>query len=102
MNSVEFLQKWYGSQCNGDWEHCFGIQISTLDNPGWFVSVELDETPLEGADFVPVEEERTDEDWVHCRIKDGCWEGFGGVGNLLEILDVFQRFADNGNLDAKS
>ena len=29
------LQKWYKSQCNGDWEHSFGIKIETLDNPGW-------------------------------------------------------------------
>ena len=83
MNSVEFLQKWFGSQCNGDWEHCFGIGISTMDNPGWHVSVELEETPLAGVAFSPVLEERTEEDWVCCRIKDGCFEGFGGVGNLM-------------------
>lgn len=102
MNSVEFLQKWFGSQCNGDWEHCFGLKIATLDNPGWHVSVELEETPLAGVAFSPVLEERTEEDWVCCRIKDGCFEGFGGVGNLMEILDVFQRFVENSSANAKT
>ena len=97
MNSVEFMQKWFASQCNGDWEHDVGITIETLDNPGWRVSVNLKGTSLEDASFDLVDEERTDEDWVICRIEDGCFEGFGGVGNLMEILEVFQRFATNNH-----
>lgn len=29
------LERWYAAQCNGDWEHTYGITIETLDNPGW-------------------------------------------------------------------
>ena len=97
MNSIEFIQKWFASQCNGDWEHNVGVKIETLDNPGWSVSVNLKGTPLEGIAFMPVEEERTDEDWVMCRIEEDCFEGCGGVGNLMEILEVFQRFASNNH-----
>lgn len=39
------LAKWYAEQCNGDWEHTYGIRIETLDNPGWWVVVDLGETP---------------------------------------------------------
>jgi hypothetical protein len=28
------LQTWYTEECNGDWEHQFGVDIGTLDNPG--------------------------------------------------------------------
>ena len=31
---------WYLSQCNGDWEHAYGVKIDTLDNPGWTLEVE--------------------------------------------------------------
>jgi Immunity protein 53 len=31
-NVFEWLQKWYQSQCDGDWEHGKGIQIGTLSN----------------------------------------------------------------------
>jgi ribosomal protein L37E len=31
------LSDWYAAQCDGDWEHEFGIHIGTLDNPGWSV-----------------------------------------------------------------
>lgn len=35
------LQDWYCSQCNGDWEHGYGVSIETLDNPGWSLKIEL-------------------------------------------------------------
>ncbi|GHB54781.1 hypothetical protein GCM10010331_48120 [Streptomyces xanthochromogenes] len=34
-NVLDRLQSWYSAQCNGDWEHEWGIKIDTLDNPGW-------------------------------------------------------------------
>jgi hypothetical protein len=40
------LQEWYGEQCDGDWEHQSGICIETLDNPGWFVRIDLAGTAL--------------------------------------------------------
>ena len=33
QSMMGFLQSWYQSQCDGDWEHEFGIRIETLDNP---------------------------------------------------------------------
>jgi hypothetical protein len=43
-----FLQSWYQSQCDGDWEHEFGIRIETLDNPGWHIEIDLTGTDTEG------------------------------------------------------
>jgi hypothetical protein len=28
------IEQWYKSNCNGLWEHQFGLRIETLDNPG--------------------------------------------------------------------
>jgi hypothetical protein len=33
-NNLQWLQKWFESQCDGDWEHEFGITFKTVDNPG--------------------------------------------------------------------
>ena len=41
------LQQWYASQCNGDWEHQFGVRVDTLDNSGWPVRIDLVGTLLE-------------------------------------------------------
>jgi hypothetical protein len=51
---IEELQQWYESQCDGDWEHDFGMRIGTLDNPGWSVEINVVDTPLDGRDFAPV------------------------------------------------
>ncbi len=38
------LQNWYAAECDGDWEHQYGIKIDTIDNPGWRVEIELNFT----------------------------------------------------------
>ncbi|MEJ5219102.1 Imm53 family immunity protein [Cognatishimia sp. D5M38] len=45
------LQNWYVSNCDGDWEHTYGFKLETLDNPGWTITVDLDETHQEDQDF---------------------------------------------------
>jgi len=41
QSSLTWLQGCYMSNCNGDWEHLYGVRIETLDNPGWTLRVEL-------------------------------------------------------------
>ena len=45
------LQDWYISNCDGDWEHSYGFKLDTLDNPGWTITVDLDETHQEDWEF---------------------------------------------------
>lgn len=39
MDVFQWLQEWYIQNCDGDWEHCYGIKIGTLDNPGWSIDI---------------------------------------------------------------
>jgi hypothetical protein len=116
-NPISWLQNWYTTQCDGDWEHDYGITIGTLDNPGWYVVINLVETPLEAAAFEPVQKHRSDEDWVDCRIvetqAEGRWEWVGDVGgrqyqgaggshNLLEIVHFFGNGLSNKRTETAS
>ncbi|HKR96750.1 MAG TPA: Imm53 family immunity protein [Candidatus Angelobacter sp.] len=58
------IEKWYARQCNGEWEHSYGIKIDTLDNPGWTVQIDLSETRKQDSVFKRVEIERTKDDWI--------------------------------------
>ncbi|WAS93736.1 immunity 53 family protein [Nannocystis punicea] len=87
------LQSWYASMCNDSWEHAHGVRIDTLDNPGWLVRIELGGAVLPAESFQPVIIDRSDSDWVRCRVEDGSFQATGGVANLLEILEIFLRFA---------
>ena len=94
MSDLDWLVKWYANHCDGDWEHGEGILISTLDNPGWSVQINLDGTELSDMVFETVEIERNDSDWFHCKIEKGVFYGAGGIFNLKEILVVFQTWAE--------
>ena len=70
-------------------EHAFQINIETLDNPGWLVDIDLEDTNLEDYSFEKIGIERDDNNWIICRIEDKVFRGRGGVKNLEEILTVF-------------
>jgi hypothetical protein len=95
---VTWLQNWYEAQCDGDWEHQYGVEIGTLDNPGWTVKIDLTGTSLEDASFTTVDEaHRSEYDWMYCDVSDGCFQGAGGTHNLLEILGLFRSWAEGAS-----
>lgn len=89
MNPIELLQEWYAGECNGDWEHTWGIRIETLDNPGWSVDVDLHETAMEDQSFSPINIHRDDDNWITCKVTDATFKGRCGPRNLEEMLQVF-------------
>lgn len=94
MDALYELQKWYHSQCDGDWEHGNGVKIETLDNPGWMVVIELTDTELENKPFTEVRQNMEHEtDWINCRVRDHKFEGYGGPFKLKEILETFLIWA---------
>ncbi|MCX4862385.1 Imm53 family immunity protein [Streptomyces canus] len=57
------VQGWYAAQCNEEWEHEWGVKIATLDNPGWTVTIDLEETDLEGHEYPRQDGNRSPYDW---------------------------------------
>ena len=92
---IIWLQNWYDSHCDQDWEHTYGIEIKTLDNPGWVVIIDIAETELEDYEFTEVTIERSDQDWINCVLKNNKFQGVGGSLNLLEILDIFREWVES-------
>lgn len=94
MDAIEFLQSWYHAQTNGEWEHARGVTIETLDNPGWRVTIDLVETPLQGVAMAPVQLEKSPQDWLVCEVERDRFRGNGDPRKLLSILQVFQSWAE--------
>ena len=95
MDTLRRLEAWYTAQTDGDWEHSWGVHIGTLDNPGWEVNVDLVDTDCFGVAFEAVKVDRSPTDWVVCRVRDGLWEGRGGPGNLSELMNRFEDWAES-------
>jgi hypothetical protein len=85
-----WLQAWYVSQCDGDWEHQYGISISTLDNPGWAVKIDLfDLTPAPTA-YQRHEIHRSEDDWCVTWTEQDAFHARCGPTNLAEALHHFR------------
>ncbi|MDN3015877.1 immunity 53 family protein [Paenibacillus sp. BSR1-1] len=92
------MQKWYLQQCDGDWEHQFGISVQNLDNPGWMLTIDLEGTNLEDKHMDKIEIIRNEQDWLDCWIEFDKYKykfhGAGGPNNLEEILTIFKNWAE--------
>jgi hypothetical protein len=84
------LQAWYGAQCDAGWEHQDGIEINTLDNPGWRIVINVEGTALEGQPFADVEENYDhDTEWLRCWVAEGRFQAAGGPRELARMLRIF-------------
>ena len=95
QNDFEWLLKWYENHFNGDRKHSEKINISTIDNPGWSVSINLINTELEGKEFNQIKLEISENNWLTCFKKDEIFEGRCGPLNLPQIFEVFRKWADD-------
>ena len=93
QSSLTWLQAWYMSNCDGDWEEGYGVSMETLDNPGWIVRLELPGTPLAGRTFDRFEYQRDEHDWLQMWLEDGALRLACGPLNLSEGLFRFREWA---------
>ncbi|AOZ94114.1 immunity 53 family protein [Paenibacillus crassostreae] len=94
MSDLKWLEDWYESHCDDAWEHIHVIKIESIDTPGWRVTVPILETELAGKELNEIIIDRDDHDWVRCWIKDGQFEGAGGLRNLEEMIHLFKEWAE--------
>lgn len=93
-NNLTRLQNWYRSNCNGDWEHVWGIKIDTLDNPGWKVDIDLSDTCLENA-VIDTSFDNGEDDWYFAKTEDHQFNARGDFNKLDKMLDIFFEFLEN-------
>lgn len=93
-NILQWLQKWYQNNCDDDWEHQYGVSIVTIDNPGWSITIDLDETPLEelAIEYALVQE--SEDNWYGMKIEDGKFEGAGDPRKLEFLLIKFREIVE--------
>ena len=95
MDEVAWLTRWFAAQCDGQWEHQHGIEIRTLDNPGWIVRIELTGTAMEKAVFEPVRQAmELEQGWFICRVEDGFFVGACGLLGLNDVVRVFRQWVE--------
>jgi hypothetical protein len=94
QSNLAWLQDFYASLCNGDWEHGYGFSICNIDNPGWSFKFELADTFLEDQPYDLHENHRSETDWVICKLDGDQWVGWGGALNLDDLIGQFRQWAE--------
>ncbi len=86
-----WFQHWYANQCNGDWEHGQGVKISSIDNPGWSVDINLEGTIAEDLTMEWKLIERMEEDWYGYSIQSSTYKAAGDPSKLFVLLEKFKE-----------
>jgi hypothetical protein len=96
LDNCSWLEDWYKKQCDGEWEHRYGIRIETLDNPGWMVKIDLKGTRYIELPNVEIKESyESDSEWMVCKVVEGVYEGAGGPLMLGPIIQTFRRWIED-------
>jgi len=95
MDGPSILEQWYLRQCNGEWEHGFGVEISTIDNPGWSATIGLHDTAKQDAVFPRVKIDRGHDDWIHYWAEKEEFQIRCGPLNLSEAIGIFVKWFDS-------
>jgi Immunity protein 53 len=94
IDDITWLENWYLSHCDGDWEHSYGVRIETLDNPGWSISIDLTGTALAGHPYQTLTQLESESDWIHCRVVDFVWHGNSDPRGLGRLVRVFREWVE--------
>jgi hypothetical protein len=96
MSALSRLSRWFHDQCNGEWEHTYGVSIESLDNPGWAVRIDLRELDVMPPQFAPIQEDRSEVNWINCKVEQEVFVAFGGPSNLEELVTIFLDWVQSG------
>ncbi|KAB2848690.1 MAG: hypothetical protein F9K41_18090 [Sphingopyxis terrae] len=96
MDTLSRLQDWYRRQCDGDWEHDYGVKIETLDNPGWMLLIDLARTSLDGKPFerVVYQDPENEDRWMSVWTEAAKFQCACGPDDLRAAIEIFLRWAE--------
>jgi hypothetical protein len=94
MEALNWLQTWYQKHCNGDWEHQYGISITTIDNPGWSIIIDLIYTKMQDLEIGIKNFDVTKNNWYGFKVTNGKFEGFGDPSKLETLILSFKKIVE--------
>ena len=95
---IKWIEQWYNSHCNGNWEHDHVIKIESLDNPGWHVEINFQDTDISLDDFLWKVYEKSENDWIGYSIKNNIYTASGDSLKLNLLLEVFKNLIEGNEL----
>ena len=93
--SLDFLQTWYTFECDGFWEHLYGVQGEINSDGKCRFVIDLDETYWEEEPFETVGSIST----FQCRKEGAKFIGEGKLEHALFYLQTFKEWIESFNIE---
>jgi len=93
-STLKWIEDWYKSNCDGDWEHGYGIKIETLDNPGWLIHIDLIKTSFGNNDLDISSAKKDENNWYWWKIENNVFIAAGDPNKLSFLLELFRKFVE--------
>lgn len=90
MSTLNWLENWYKNNCDGYWEHQYGVKITNIDNPGWRVQINVHDIKFEDKNFEDIKYDNGDSDWYVCTMNNKIFDGCGDPDKLEIIINKFK------------
>ena len=94
MEILDWIQKWFKNNCDGDWEHGEAIQITTLENPGWEIEGDISKTSIANIDLEWILNENGPQDWYGVKVENRKFVAAGDSGKLKFLLGLFKEMIE--------
>lgn len=96
---IQWLQDWYSSHCDGEWEHENVIKIQSLDNPGWLLEIEV----FNLLSKVAVKKwnlfELSEENWLGYDVENNKFTASGDPTKLEALIHIFKMLVEKGQVE---
>lgn len=91
---LEWIQNWFKDNCDGEWEKSEVIQITTIENPGWEVEVDISNTSIANTTINWILNENNKHDWYGVKIENQKFTAAGDPGKLIFLLGLFKEMIE--------
>lgn len=96
---IKWLENWYKSNCDGEWEHENWIKIQSLDNPGWFLEIKA-------YNFFENSQERkwrlfeeSEDNWIAYDIEKDMFSAAGDPSKLETLITLFKLAVEGKEIE---
>jgi hypothetical protein len=93
-STLNWIENWFQANCDGDWEHEYGVEITTTDNPGWMITADIKGTIFESIVIEYKLVEQNEMDWYGYSIVNSKFVGVGDPRKLSFLLDLFKSIVE--------
>lgn len=94
MEILDWIQDWFKTNCDGHWEKSEVIQITTLDNPGWEIEIDISKTSIASMHLKWILNENGKQDWYGVKIENQKFTAAGDSGKLTFLLGLFREMIE--------